>query len=86
MVKSGDPDQILQSMASNLGLHCFLRPVCPNTKGYYGKLQIRCFLYCIDIFLCLHENMHEIQSTLVISNFKGLTEILRDIRTSTYQS
>ena len=27
-----------------------------------------------------------IQSTLVISNSKGLTEILRDIRTSTYQS
>ena len=26
-----------------------------------------------------------IQSTLVISNSKGLTEILRDIRTSTYQ-
>ena len=27
-----------------------------------------------------------LQSTLVISNSKGLTEILRDIRTSTYQS
>ena len=30
--------------------------------------------YCINI-----------QSTLVISNSKGLSEILRDIRTSTYQ-
>ena len=27
----------------------------------------------------------KIQSTLVISNSKGLSEILRDIRTSTYQ-
>ena len=27
----------------------------------------------------------ELQSTLVISNSKGLSEILRDIRTSTYQ-
>ena len=27
----------------------------------------------------------KIQSTLVISNFKGLSEILRDIRTSIYQ-
>ena len=27
----------------------------------------------------------ELQSILVISNFKGLSEILRDIRTSTYQ-
>ena len=30
--------------------------------------------------------MNIIQSTLVISNSKGLTETLRDIRTSTYQS
>ena len=30
-------------------------------------------------------NIHIIQSTLVISNSKGLCEILRDIRTSTYQ-
>ena len=29
--------------------------------------------------------MGRIQSTLVISNSKGLSEILRDIRTSTYQ-
>ena len=28
----------------------------------------------------------EVQSTLVFSNSKGLSEILRDIRTSTYQS
>ena len=28
---------------------------------------------------------YEIQSTLVISNTKGLSEMLRDIRTSTYQ-
>ena len=28
----------------------------------------------------------KLQSTLVISNSKGLTETLRDIRTSTYQS
>ena len=25
-----------QIAASDLGLHCLLRPVCPNTKGYYG--------------------------------------------------
>ena len=30
--------------------------------------------------------MKKIQSTLVISNSKGLTETLRDISTSTYQS
>ena len=41
-----------------------------------------CFLQyflseCLDIM--------QLQSTLVISNSKGLSEILRDIRTSTYQ-
>ena len=34
----------------------------------------------------IHESKAvQIQSTLVISNSKGLSEILRDIRTSTYQ-
>ena len=26
-----DPDQVLYSVASDLGLHCFLRPVYPST-------------------------------------------------------
>ena len=58
----------------------------PDKKGYPQ-----------NIFLLLYENMllysskapwrnKKIQSTLVISNSKGLTETLRDIRTSTYQS
>ena len=34
----------------------------------------------------LTSTWNKIQSTLVISNSKGLTETLRDIRTSTYQS
>ena len=33
----------------------------------------------------ISDNGSQLQSTLVISNSKGLTEILRDIRTSTYQ-
>ena len=36
MAKSVDPDQILHTAASDLGLHCLQRPICPNTKGYYG--------------------------------------------------
>ena len=27
-----DPDQMPHSAASDLGLHCLLRPVCPNTR------------------------------------------------------
>ena len=33
---SVDPDQMSQNVASDLGLHCLLRPVCPNIKDYYG--------------------------------------------------
>ena len=37
-------------------------------------------------FVCLNvSSIMDIQPTLVISNSKGLSEILRDIRSSTYQ-
>ena len=31
VANSVDPDQTPRSAASDLGLHCLLRPVCPNT-------------------------------------------------------
>ena len=31
VASSVDPDQMPQNAASDLGLHCLLRPVCPNT-------------------------------------------------------
>ena len=36
-VNSVDPDETPHSAASHLGLHCLLRPVCPNTYGKYGN-------------------------------------------------
>ena len=33
MANSIDPDKTLRSSASDLGLHCLLRPVCPDTLG-----------------------------------------------------
>ena len=39
MANSVDPDETPRSAASHQGLHCLLRPVCPNT---YGKFGIRC--------------------------------------------
>ena len=43
-------------------------------------------LTCIAPFITAADDIiNRIQSTLVISNSKGLSEILRDIRTSTYQ-
>ena len=37
-------------------------------------------------FYVYKEFIYHVQSTLVISNIKGLSETLRDTRTSTYQS
>ena len=37
MANRVDPDQMQHSAASDLGLHCLQRPICPNTKGYYGR-------------------------------------------------
>ena len=34
LVNSVDPDQTLHSAVSDIGLHCLLRLVCPNTSGY----------------------------------------------------
>ena len=37
VANSVDPDEMLHSAASHLGLHCLLRPLCPNTAGKYGN-------------------------------------------------
>ena len=39
MANSVDPDETPRSAASHLGLHCLLRPVCPNTYDKYGNLK-----------------------------------------------
>ena len=36
MANSVDPDQTLLQKQSDLGLHCLLRPICPNTQNLYG--------------------------------------------------
>ena len=36
MANRVDPDQMLHSAASDLGLHCLQMPNCPTTYGYYG--------------------------------------------------
>ena len=42
MANSVDPDQMLHSAASDLGLHCLQMSICPNTSGYYGT---RCYTF-----------------------------------------
>ena len=36
MANSVDPDEMMPTAVSHLGLHRLLRPVCPNTYGKYG--------------------------------------------------
>ena len=53
MANSVDPDQRLCSRASGLGLHCLIRPVCPNTKGYYSRCrEEKCqYIGCKNVLL-----------------------------------
>ena len=37
MANGVDYDQMPYSAASDLGLHCLQRPICPYTKGYYSN-------------------------------------------------
>ena len=39
VANSVNPDETPRSAASNLGLHCLLWHVCPNTYGKYGNIQ-----------------------------------------------
>ena len=38
MANSIDPDQLLLQKQSGLGLHCLLRPICPNTIEFVRYL------------------------------------------------
>ena len=48
MANSLDPDQMPHPVASDLGVHCLLRPICPNTYGVTVPVDKRC--YQINIF------------------------------------
>ena len=40
MANSVDSDWMLHSAASDMGIHCLQRPICPNTWGYYGANSV----------------------------------------------
>ena len=78
-------------------IYQFIKPFLDNKKSSfeeYGAFKASLTLrdlytrksnyFSIRVF-SVYEEM-QLQSTPVISNSKGLTETLRDIRTSTYQS
>ena len=48
MANSVDPDETSRSAASHLGLYCLLKPVCPNTYGKYGILNLNLLFQAIS--------------------------------------
>ena len=45
VANSVDPDEMPHFVASHLGLHCLLMPVCPNTYGKYRRYVLKFELY-----------------------------------------
>ena len=65
-----DPDQTPRSAASDLGLHCLLRYVCPNTFSKYGNMiksnlpqKILLDPPCKKLALVMQSSQNENQST-----------------------
>ena len=40
LANSVDPDEMPHSVVSDLGLHCLLRPVYPNSYIYYCSMEL----------------------------------------------
>ena len=45
VANSVDHDETPRSAASHMGLHCLLRPVCPNTYGKYDMSETNLILH-----------------------------------------
>ena len=82
-------------VSARLDCHMYLRhfSLCVFYTGFYSAYYSSHLLsYSIGVAPIMHatyarnlRKQNQIQSTLVISNSKGPSETLRDIRTSTYQ-
>ena len=77
MANSVVPDQTPHSVASDLGLHCLPRPVCPSTQGYYGIMKefqtwpvfVRFLAYLYSSFILTREviyNFHCSQNLVFV--------------------
>ena len=46
ILRSKDADRITNRVDIDLGLHCLLRPICPNISNYYGSNKVRKPWWC----------------------------------------
>ena len=51
MANSVDLELMPDYVASDLGQHCLLRSVCPNTEGKYGILNNASVVYSILVYI-----------------------------------
>ena len=62
MTNSVDLDQMPHSVASDQGLHCLLKLVCPNTLGYNGSIFSVC-QYILPISMILYTDNKSLDQT-----------------------
>ena len=72
--RQADPDEIPSSAVSHLGLHCLLRPVCPNTYGKYDTLYLNMSVYCLF-------NLSVPEHSLIVEILVLVVLIVTDIKT-----
>ena len=54
MANSLEPDEMPHLLESDLGLHCLLRPVRPNTLGKYSsRMASQCHVTSFKVYLLL---------------------------------
>ena len=61
MANNVDPNEMPHPAASHLGLHCLLRPVCPNTYGKYGR-QDRACLFGSSVLTFSSDSLNDLRT------------------------
>ena len=74
VANSVDPDEMPRSAASHLGLHCLLRPVCPNTYGKYVN-----YLFCLKTSGWVVNSVDPDQMLHSAASDLGLHSLLRPV-------
>ena len=75
----------MHRMIAHVRMYFAHAQVIAHVRMYFAHAQVIAHVQRHLSRDAVHMRIYELQSTLVISNPKGLSEILRDIRTSTYQ-
>ena len=90
---SVDPDETPHPAASHLGLHCLLRPACPNTYSIYDKIYHTCakiwrniiyYPLCLKIAGWLANSADSDETPRSVASHLGLHCLFRPVCLNTY--